>query len=471
MTFIAYIFLLIFTVVVFFCRERRTSIDFQTATIGFFGLYYVMPGLYYSFYYLLGIDKAPYPSYQTLSVFEPILASMFLAALFAGFWLSSSSRPSKRIVLTARNPVMIERIFMLIGSVMVLAAFLGMASRFGGISSMFTQVWEFKHVTIEDTGYGDLTGSDGIIISLSRRLMPFSKFVLLIAVSCALLRKSGNNKMNWLFVGLGVAASMMEFGTKLSRGVLVLIVLMPLILYLNIKRRALTMQTVMFGVFFAIVLLFGKAAFSATSALAGGWSAFTEKLEQNMSNTGLEEMQTVADSFVWNFSHRIASTVVAREYVSEDLTNVRHIEDFYNIPLAYVGPFMGVSQPPTITDLNTLLMFGSNFTNVPPGTVAFSVYSFWMIGPAVYGLLFGLLFGTIEKFLIGNWNTTPVIPALHCYGVLFCANTVIGFEPRSMMASLPILVIVVIFFRLFYCKTAGGAGGLAHRPHPYGLHY
>jgi len=449
MSLILYILLGIGIVIYQILRRKRMTLDFLTVFLFFFSLYYVLPGVVYNWIHMYGgAAEYPYPTYNNPNLLTPIVIILFFISAMLGFNVNLHNRIRWAPVIVGEKSFYLQYSFLF---VCVCIAFLGLflnAMGFGGFMAMIRGTWEFRHTTAEDAGMANMTQSGGFLIAIGRRLLPWINIAGVVAFGYFLYSRSGSKKaLLVLLLGFALFVYFINVLSILSRGLVLTTVFVFMIVYFNYIKRLSIKWVTIFGGFGLWFLLFGKIVFKSAASLEHGLGAFLDSLSTGLASLTFESQLEQFIQITANFSHRIASTQTAIVNVGSDLSAIRHFQDFYNTFYAWVAPFIGRSQPLAITDINTLYMVGSLYTQIPPGVVALSFYSLWWIGPIFYGFLYGYFANVTEEILLRNFYRHPWMPGLYAYFAMYFGFGMLGLEPRSFFNMIFTLLPFLLGYR------------------------
>ncbi|WP_350016676.1 hypothetical protein ABNK63_03235 [Rhodanobacter sp. IGA1.0] len=271
------------------------------------------------------------------------------------------------------------------------------SSQYGGLLAALKDA-----AMIRAGGGDDLLQTDGNFLFL-KYLIPVSAFSLLglvalkveygysnavlviictIVVILGFLMMAGRNR----FLGLGLALFILYFATLGPRA------------KFTPKRMLIIIGAICVGYF---VLLYGKQFFASMSA-----DSVSQAFEQRVANVG------DGDNFkiLQNFEHHYASIGAADAYVY-DLSGMRYFIDVVNAPLSILPTrLVGMEKPVPISVYNTYMITGVYDSRIPPGLVAFGVYSLGYLGVLLVMAVYGYLLALLDRALLQPGFRRIIVP-------------------------------------------------------------
>lgn len=286
-------------------------------------------------------------------------------------------------------------------------------------------------------GGDDLLQTDGNFLFL-KYLIPVSAFSLLglaalrleygysnalLTIVCTavvilgFLMMAGRNR----FLGLGLALFILYFSTLRASA------------KFTPKRMLIVLGALCVGYF---VLLYGKQFFASMSA-----DSVSQAFEQRVANVGDDDNFKILQ----NFEHHYASIGAADAYAYGP-KGMRYFVDVINAPLSILPTrLVGMEKPVPISVFNTYMITGVYDSRIPPGLIAFGVYSLGYFGVLLVMTVYGYLLGLLDVALSQPGFKRIIVPWLI---VTFVVSGGSG-DPRVLMyALLPALFACVLVFPL-----------------------
>lgn len=436
-----------------FTRPKKAAIDFQRMFLAFFFLYYVLPGILIGGLRMFNVEiDNRYPVFDEENLEAPLAILLFLVSSIAGFSTNLSNRVSWAPIVVRQQSQMLHT-YILCGFICIgLAGFWLTSIPFGGPIGLIRSAWTLRH-TINPEGGADDAGG-GIYLGIGNRLMPITVIAFNIAFSMFLYSRGGLQRTSVLLVfGFSIAVSLLTIAGQMSRGLVITTMLYPLILYCNYRGKINT-QLFLVGIPAALFfILFGKPIFASIAAAFEGREAFISTYTTHSAEVQLASAFDAFVEIMQNFTHRIASTIVAIREFGGNPDQIRGIADILNVPFSWIAPFVGQEKPESVTDLNTILMLGSLHKFVPPGVVAYSFYSFWWLGPLLYGYAYGYIANLVEEIHLRNWDRHFWVPGFYSFFAMYFGFGWLGFEPRTVANGLFSLGPVLFAFRFLLVRV------------------
>ncbi|MFB2918981.1 O-antigen polymerase [Aerosakkonema funiforme] len=153
----------------------------------------------------------------------------------------------------------------------------------------------------------------------------------------------------------------------------------------------------MIGVF--LFILYGKVLFFSLTAIPRGLDAvietFTQAIQNDTSSGG------GLYSLMGNFVYPVHSLDSAFKEVYEPRLFVDWIYGFMAlIPSRILDGLFGIEVPPTTSDLNSEFVLEVRTTTIPPGVLAFSIYSMSWFGLIIFCFLYGWFGRYLQSILL-----------------------------------------------------------------------
>lgn len=177
-----------------------------------------------------------------------------------------------------------------------------------------------------------------------------------------------------------------------------------MLMYFLISKNAINLKKL--GVYSAITFLsvffiqFGKQLFLSFSNILEG---------EKISSVVAVNQKSFIDAFLGYFAHRTYSIETALIYI-RDTNNLYWFKDNFN-SLFFLIPerLTGISKPDSISFLNTQLIMGEYDSTVPPGILAYGVYSMWIPGMFMVAMFYGMVFAYLDKIYLRNKQNTLIL--------------------------------------------------------------
>jgi len=201
----------------------------------------------------------------------------------------------------------------------------------------------------------------------------------------------------------------------------------------------------LFGMF--IIYMGNALLLSLPKLIAADWPTFLNSVDYYMSHNS----RNIFMSILSNFSHPVMSIGVAHESVFSSNESIRFFSDFVYAIFSLVPSFLlNIQTPETIAYLNTYNHLGVYESIIPPGLVAFGLYSFGPPGIVIYGLFLGASSATLNRFfggILSHSKNASVFVYVFSYSFgLFVFNS----EPRVMLQSIFTYILVLLLFIPFF---------------------
>lgn len=225
-----------------------------------------------------------------------------------------------------------------------------------------------------------------------------------VVVVLGFLMMAGRNR----FLGLGVALLILYFAALGARA------------RFTPKRILVILAGLCVSYF---ILLYGKQFFASMSADSVS-QAFQQRLANADDSSPFEALQ--------GFEHHYASIGAADAYVSGS-QGMRYFVDIINAPLSVLpSRLIGLEKPQPISVFNTYMITGVYDSRIPPGLIAFGVYSLGYLGVPILMAVYGYMLALLDR-LLARPGLGRVIVAWAIVNVVVSGGS---GDPRVLMYSL-----------------------------------
>ena len=255
-----------------------------------------------------------------------------------------------------------------------------------------------------------------------------------------------------------IFAFLFALGTA-GRGKIGMVFLSVLFFWLNTQKPVFSAKIILTlagtALFILLLVTYGKSAIWVMDAFREGGSEYWARFQEHQALfVSLDENSKTIDylvSFSRNFDHPLASLYLAMHnpeiYQSPRL--------FFDWVRSFIDLIPGVSAPELIISSSPSALNRDYFGldgYVPPGWVAMKIINGGVLWLICGTLIAGMVGGWLQKWLMINWNTSPMIPGLFIIFALFWLNNIIGPDPFMVLlknlSSFLLLLFVVPFLKL-----------------------
>lgn len=228
--------------------------------------------------------------------------------------------------------------------------------------------------------------------------------ISVVVVVLGFLMMAGRNR----FLGLGLALFILYFTALGARA------------HFTPKRMLIILGALCVSYF---ILLYGKQFFASMSADSVS-QAFQQRLANAGDNNPFEALQ--------NFEHHYASIGVADAYVSGS-QGMRYFVDVINAPLSVLpSRLIGMDKPQPISVFNTYMITGVYDSRIPPGLIAFGIYSLGYLGVPILMAVYGYLLALLDRALLRHGFARIIVP----WAIINVVVSGGSGDPRVLMYSL-----------------------------------
>lgn len=438
-------------------RRKHVIFDMMSAFILFFLVFYLLPlALVHN---NVASVKSYYPSLvpisdRSLEVTVSLLISYSLV-LF-GYTLSSYIRIP---VLTPNHSTKNNRRYIALSFIFALVFFGGASLAFyvfqnGGLINTLATSFLIR------TGVVDAVAKYGFVL----RFVPLLEVAAYLTLSYMLFFRCFDMRYKCFYVLLLLVVFLWLL-IKGGRGQIIWFVLtnFGIIIMHSGRFRVLSSKLIFSFIFVVLVIAYGKDFFSLLQTI-GDPSLDAGRVwdeRQAVKESGSSPFHDFVHAYVHNTKHLLTSIAISIDTVEafDAFTYFSHC--FSGLTAIIPTGVFGVPRVTTISDINTFYHIGEFESIIPPGFIAFSLYSLGWIGLAISSLIFGLVGGglnTFSKNLAGRifcGNFLLVILALVWTGFYTSGDPFIFYRSRFiLMLVLMVLVFVICRVRFeFKVKT------------------
>ena len=431
------ILILFFIFIVELTRKKLRLIDGLTLCFIWYSLYYIITP---SFFTLINDEKITVPFSVTL------LCYSCLFCLSLGFFVGNKQKSI--CVLKTKRYINYHRLMPWVTLVGCIFFYLYVSS-FGGLASAIATVALNRYSGVES-----ISSTNSIFFLYGVRILEFSfTWYLFLFLSNKLAFKS--KRINLCLFLISASVILCFALVNASRGSIFSLFIIALLLTINsreLKTLKVKPQNLLkFGSFLSFFLIsgvtltiFGKVFIGDISRYFRGSESYSHQSYIDVFNP-----EYLLNRLVLEFSHPIRS--LSEVYFQQIEPNLFY--HFVTAPLDLVPTkLLGIEKHVNrITEINTLLLTGSDTGGIPPGLLA----SFWY-GGGIFGCLLGtFLFGFLVGILQKNFTSITQINKSFYFVELLLLLTLSYFISSGdlsvwMKHSFPVFVFIFISFISYF---------------------
>lgn len=293
------------------------------------------------------------------------------------------------------------------------------------------------------SGYGEL--EDGAKLTFVKYLMPIGVFPFLLYGYKVAVKPNIFNILMWI---MSFSLAFLAFVLMSGRTRIVIYILAMVIVFIYAKNNIKLSHLIKYSPLFGVVILFimyGKTIFSSLGSILKG-----ESIQTIVSSS--EKNETFLGSMLGYFSHRTyaieASLMNFRDTNSLYWFKDNFLSIFYLIPERLTG----IVKPDSISPYNTQVLTGVYEGTIPPGIIAYGLYSLWIPGFLVTAVIYSSLFGVVDNFFKNNFSekyllvlVLPIIVVWGLYGTTGDFKIIINSFSYIML-----FVFIFILIKMFF---------------------
>ena len=440
----AYILLLLFVVLVEIKRRKVVFVDFMTLFNLFFVFSYLTPAIVFllnPLYFHKWRFLAVVP--ETMESFSVLLAiTVGYVSIVVGYLAGSKQQVRAYPQIVFKYGEKTQFILIVFFFAVSSAAFMVYVYGYGGVVELLLSG---KHIRAgrKDAGvyqyFGYLASGLPLSMLLFYSFEKYSSKVFYSKIS------------KYIFFFLAFLLSLIYAVGTAGRGKIGMVFLVLLFFWLNYDRPKFSAKKIVILLFFSVsvfcLVKYGKQAIWSLEALRDGPSAYISAFEIRSEKT-IPESGTLDESligFARNIDHGISSVYLSL-FQPEIYQSPRLFFDWIR---AFLDALPGVYQPEFIISGTPSSLNRDYFKiggYVPPGWVAMKIINGGIIWLWAGSLIAGFIGGYLNKLLLLNWNSSPIMPALFIHMALFWKDNILGPDP--FMVVLKSLATFFLFFLL-----------------------
>jgi len=401
--------------IVEFTRKKGFKYDFFSVLNFIYVLVYVVTPLYYTAQSEISINDA------TESLFYSILGYQFILA----GWILGQKKRNKTRILNDDQKIKIDKKWIIISIyafwISIISFTILTISR-GGISNAIAQgaLSRYSIEEVESSSFAFLS-----------RIVALLPFLSLIFFYFFLKRKefSYPNKILFYFY-FSLSMSVLQAFISASRGGLLRIFLMYLLLTTLLKANINFKKLIFFCVFFVLFVSYGKQTFYAVSNYFYSGESISESFNY-LNDARKTDEQSKGDLIFREFSHPSLSINAAVKYNEVD-GRYTYFRDFTWSILRIIPQRLTtfLDRPEPINVINTHQLRNNFGGGIPPGLIASFYYSLGTIGVVLGGLFYGYLGRYLNDILIVKINSSPLYLTFFIYFSFFYGFFVTNGDPN-----------------------------------------
>ena len=397
---ITYLGLLMFMLFIEKIRPKETKLDFLTWFHLIFALAYVFPAFLLEANFGNQVAEMNYDSPSYISNNETIFA-IFLAYFLVviSFYSKSAKKMGGNIIIRKAprdRTVIIYAIVLLLVSCLSIQIY---GAQYGGVIVALAQTNLIRSNAVAESGP----------LLFFKNFMFASFFGSYLLASLIFIRKIKQGRLILIVIFLfSVIISLIAATLTSGRIPLINYFLGFYLVYVISTEKFSLNYSMIFIFIITLFLLYGKAFFFSLTAIPDGFVAvvetFVKAIESQPDSEGFSLYKLMA-----NFSYPVNSLDVAFEKIYQERFFLDWIYGFVSfIPQRLIN----LNLPPSAADVNTEYLVGPVTYGIPPGFLAFSIYSMSWPGLIILCWVYGWIGRYLQTILINHMNQIYWMPFL-----------------------------------------------------------
>jgi hypothetical protein len=296
------------------------------------------------------------------------------------------------------------------------------------------------------SGYGEL--EDGAKLTFVKYLMPIGVFPFLLYGYKVSTSPKILNILLWVISFLLV---FLAFILMSGRTRIVIYILAMVIIFIYSKKTIKINKIFKYIPLFFIVSLFimyGKTIFSSLGSILNGESIQNIIYESDKNETFL-------GSILGYFSHRTYAVEAALKNFNETHSLYWFKDNFLSIFYLIPERLTGIVKPDSISPYNTEVLTGIYEATIPPGILAYGIYSLWIPGLIIVAIMYSSIFGLVDSYFQKYLSEKhlliillPIIVVWGLYGSTGDFKIIINSFSYIMLFMMIFILIKTIFWTI-----------------------
>jgi MFS family permease len=419
---LTYLALILFIFLIEFNRKKENKFDFLTLFHLFYLLWYPLPAL------VLDINQFNNSSevlalkydnrFYTSNIQTAVAIFLGYFCVIVGFYSNSAKQSAKNVIINKcsdKRVLFYSIILLLIASISMFVYSSGEGGLLLAISkAMLARVSQEANLA---------SGNKFLFLSI---LAQYSFYASYLSGSFIFFKQIQTHR--WFVYTVFLFSVIISILAAILAGGRQRVINYVLIFYLGyvLRTKKLSLSLLIPFLSFAIIfILYGKAFFFSLGALPDGFDAFVDAF--------VTSLQTKSSDNEFNFYSFITGFVYPVHSLDAAFNNEYDMRLFIDFILGFVDlipkQLFGIESPKTIVDYNSYFI-ANNETSIPPGFLAFAIYSMSWTGLITFCFAFGWLGRYLQTILTRYLDTICWVPLFYATTVIFWTSFCGSGDPQ-----------------------------------------
>lgn len=312
------------------------------------------------------------------------------------------------------------------------------SSQYGGLYNALESAAAIR------SGYGEL--EDGAKLTFVKYLMPIGVFPFLLYGYNVANKPTIFNIIMWLFSFISVFLAFLLMSGR-TRIVIYILAMVIIFIYSKKNINFNLPQIIKFSPFFALAtffIVYGKIIFSSLGDILQG-NNISSVIESS------EKKESFLDAMFGYFCHRTYATEAALMNFRDTNYLYWFKDNFMSIFYLIPERLTGVVKPDSISPYNTEVLTGVYEGTIPPGILAYGVYSLWIPGLFVMAILYSSIFGIVDSYFRKNFSEKylliiilPIIVVWGLYGTTGDFKIIV-----NSFSYILVFILLIVILKIF----------------------
>ncbi|WP_317105209.1 hypothetical protein [Chroococcidiopsis sp. SAG 2025] len=186
-----------------------------------------------------------------------------------------------------------------------------------------------------------------------------------------------------------------------------------LVFYLQNKKKSNLLISLPIICLAAIFLFYGKHIFFSLTGLPDGYEAVVQKFTDSLEYS--DSVDESSSQFnLYTLMGNFAAPVLSLDISFEKLYDLRLFSDWIYGFISFIPEkLIPFEKPETVSDYNTRYIVGSNEFEIPPGFLAFGIYSLSWFGLVIVAFTYGWISRYLQNVLDRHYDKIYWMPFLY----------------------------------------------------------
>jgi hypothetical protein len=440
-----FVLLLIFIIISELYRKKRLRFDYLSLYNLYFLLIYIIPAILLAFDFQNSASKYVLVHINQKIRLETVIAILMSYVLVTvGFYLKSSKELGSCVIIKYNKNVFKDIQFVIFLLVLSILSIYTYSNSYGGIINTIALASDIRA---------------GIIVAdkfaFTKHFILASIFSLYI-IYCLLYIYNIKVKRKLLYILLGISIIIIIISLFVfsGRGAIINIFVVLLLVNMLVRKKVGIIKMVSFFLIVYTVSHYGDRLFISMAAYPNSGVKGVVSVFKSLEIGGKDYtiVQRIYDFFK-NFQFAIISLDVSFKNI--DTMSFRFFVDWIYIPITLIPTkLFNIKEflPKSISVINTYYIVGIYAKTVPPGYIAYGIYSLSWFGLFFYSFIYGWVLRFVQSIIINNIKESYIMYLLYVVIGMWLTSGFLNGDPQILIRG-AILLIIFIYYVLIYSNN------------------